>query len=410
MKNLLFWSDILRDNKIYYDDFVEMINSRNSIPSLVESDDPLEIFASLTASLIEGTPLTLLDNSDGADPQNIPAYVEEGPYERTFRNIEAPGELVSELNDPSDEWRLTLFTSGTTGEPTRVDQTLDGITKSVRQSTKHTDDVWAFAYDPTHFAGLQVFFQAIFNLNPLVNIFDVDQNEIGDLIRSYSITHISATPTFYRTRLQQLDGNYQSVKRLTSGGEKFEPSIKEELMGIFPEAEFRNVYALTEIGSLLFSDGETFRIPDRFRNKIKVNEDNELLVHKSLSGGLKKRDSEWFNTGDIIEYADEDANEFKFVGRESDFVNVGGYRVNPHDVEEVINNVEGVVASSVSGRESSVTGNILVAKVETDTNTDRHDVETKIKDSFENLEPWKTPRSIEFVEEVDKSRTGKIIR
>jgi acyl-coenzyme A synthetase/AMP-(fatty) acid ligase len=270
--------------------------------------------------------------------------------------------------------------------------------------------VWAFAYNPTHFAGLQVFFQAVLNCNPMIYIFEQPAMKIGEIINKYGVTHISATPTFYRLRLQQLSGSYESVVRLTSGGEKFEPSLQQSLEKIFSDAKFRNVYAITEAGSLLESEGELFQIPEERSDKIRITEDNELVVHKSLLGKSvsDSLDGDWFHTGDLIE--DVDGDRFRFVGRRSDFVNVGGYRVNPHQVEEHINTVDEVDVAVVSARESSVTGHILVAEIQPTEDVDSDVVKSAVKDKVDELERWKQPRVIDVVDCIDQSRSGKRVR
>jgi acyl-CoA synthetase (AMP-forming)/AMP-acid ligase II len=207
-----------------------------------------------------------------------------------------------------------------------------------------------------------------------------------------------------------LNGEFPTVRRLTSGGERFEPSLRESLQNLFPNAKFRNVYALTEAGSLLESNGELFQIPQRFSDQIRVTEENELAIHKSLlADSVADEVSDgWFYTGDLVEYETE--SQFRFVGRESDFVNIGGYRVNPHEVEEMINNVDSVKAATVTARESSVTGHILVAEVEPIARVDSEVIKERVKSTIEELEKWKQPRIIDIVDEINQSRSGKRVR
>jgi acyl-coenzyme A synthetase/AMP-(fatty) acid ligase len=244
----------------------------------------------------------------------------------------------------------------------------------------------------------------------MIYIFEHSTAQIGDLIRQYSVSHISATPTFYRLRLQRLSDAYDSVVRLTSGGEMFEPSLRESLLEIFPNAKFRNVYAITEAGSLLESDGEIFQIPDDRSNELKISEENELLVHKSLLGQSVQEslEGDWFQTGDMVECVDD--VRFRFVGRKTDFVNVGGYRVNPHEVEKYINSVNGVDAAVVTARESSVTGHILVAEIQVPDGHDAATIKKRVKDATAELEQWKQPRLIDVVDKINQSRSGKRVR
>ena len=62
----------------------------------------------------------------------------------------------------SSRSEITIFTSGTTGQPKKVIHTVSSLTRSVRCNAKYEKQIWLFAYNPTHMAGLQVFFQAFF--------------------------------------------------------------------------------------------------------------------------------------------------------------------------------------------------------------------------------------------------------
>lgn len=407
-----FWVDSKRDVSLGYDDLLDELSERNERRPVVYDDDPAEVFIETLLAMLDGSDLTLLDGEFSSETLQSLGH-NEAAVRRTCPapdvHISDPDDLVRAIEDVPEQWTLSLYTSGTTGTPTRVDQTFDTLTRAVRTDERFGDHVWAFAYNPTHIAGLQVFFQAISNGNPMINVFEQSTHQIGELLDRYDVTHISATPTFYRLRLQGLPGTYESVVRLTSGGEKFEPSVREALADSFPNAEFRNVYATTETGSLLESAGETFRIPESLRDRVEITDENELVVHRSLLGDVSEQvDGDWFHTGDIVEFVDDE--HFRFVGRESDFVNVGGYRVNPHEVEARINELHSVEAAVVTARESSVTGNVLTADVQPADDFDPEVVEEHVKDAVADLDRWKQPRIIDIVDEIARSRTGKRIR
>lgn len=126
-------------------------------------------------------------------------------------------EVVKALQQSASE--ITIFTSGTTGQPKKVIHSVQGLTRSVRCAERYQWQVWAYAYNPTHMAGLQVFFQAFENQNTLVNVFGLARNEVYSLIEKYSVTHISATPTFYRLLLP-LKKNILLYSGLLLGGRK----------------------------------------------------------------------------------------------------------------------------------------------------------------------------------------------
>ncbi|OYR55796.1 AMP-binding protein [Halorubrum halodurans] len=409
----LFWWDIEREIEVSYGELVQRISNREKRHSVLQTSEPDELFTEILIALLTESEFTLLDSEFSSETLSELGF-DARDLEQTEPvpkiEIEDPSDLPKKIRTADDEWTLGIYTSGTTGTPTRVEQTLGTLTQSVRTDERFDDNVWAFAYNPTHIAGLQVFFQAVSNLNPMIYIFEHSVDQIEEVISEYEVTHISATPTFYRLRLQRLGGTYPSVKRLTSGGEMFEPQLKESLKERFPNAKFRNVYALTEAGSLLESNGELFEIPDEKEDQFKITEDNELAVYESLlaESAAEEFDGEWYHTGDEVEFVEGD--EFRFAGRQSDFINVGGYRVNPHDVERRISSIDGVQAAIVRARESSVTGHILTAEVQPVPDADGEVVETAVEEQIGDLERWKQPRIIDIVDEIEKTRSGKRVR
>lgn len=212
-------------------------------------------------------------------------------------------EVIDAIQKSTSE--ITIFTSGTTGQPKKVIHTVSSLTRNVRIGDKYMDQTWAFAYNPTHMAGLQVFFQVFENMNTMINVFNYTRLEVYRLISEHQITHISATPTFYRLLLPY-DKDYSFVKRVTLGGEKSDSHLYDSIRKIFPRAKINNIYASTEAGSLFAAKGDCFQIPENIRSLFKVVDD-ELLIHKSLLG---KSDSfvfegEYYCSADLIEWTDK---------------------------------------------------------------------------------------------------------
>ena len=127
-----------------------------------------------------------------------------------------------------------------------------------------------------------MFFQAFMNQNFLVNVFNKSRAEVYELIENESVTHVSATPTFYRLLLP-FEKAYQTVLRVTLGGEKSDKKLYDSIEKIFPNAKINNVYASTEAGTLFAAKGDCFQIPVAICDKFLIQEE-ELLIHKSLLG------------------------------------------------------------------------------------------------------------------------------
>lgn len=69
------------------------------------------------------------------------------------------------------------------GKPKKVIHSVMTLTRTVRIAERYKDKIWAFAYNPTHMAGLQVFFQALSNCNTLINVFNASRTDIYNAIK-----------------------------------------------------------------------------------------------------------------------------------------------------------------------------------------------------------------------------------
>lgn len=354
-----------------YDDLLRHLNQDNYFP-LLKTHHLFSYFGNLVKALTNDVPLVLLDS-------------DLSPAE-----LDGVDESLVNQSIPLSVKRL----------PSMGD---------VRRGEKYNNQIWAYAYNPTHMAGLQVFFQAFENLNTLINVFNRTRSEIFNLIKKHSITHISATPTFYRLLLPY-ERAYSSVIRLTLGGEKSDGHLYNVIRQIFPSAQINNVYASTEAGSLFAAKGENFQIPASIHDMFQVVDD-ELLIHRSLLGQSDsfRFDGDYYHSGDLIEWINREEGVFKFKSRKNELINVGGYKVNPGEVENVLNAIKGIRQSLVFGKANSVLGNILCAEVQLEEGVRLSELEIRriLKDS---LQDFKIPRRIRFVESFSLTRTGKLKR
>lgn len=390
-----------------YADLLEAVCMDDYVP-LLKTHDIFRYFSNLIKALVNNKPLVLLDSDlslselGGISEEKV--NIVEKLQTRKFFSMD---EVVKALQQSASE--ITIFTSGTTGQPKKVIHSVQSLSRSVRCGERYWGQVWAYAYNPTHMAGLQVFFQAFENQNTLVNVFGLGRNEVYNLIEKYSVTHISATPTFYRLLLP-LEKEYSSVQRITLGGEKSDQCLYDAIHSIFPLAKINNIYASTEAGSLFAAKGDCFQIPASIRDKFMVVDD-ELLIHRSLLGCSESFsfDGDYYHSNDLIEWVNQQEGIFKFRSRKNELINVGGYKVNPGEVELVINAIEGIRQSLVYGRYNSVLGNILCADIQLEDGALLKEVDIR-RQLRDKLQDFKIPRRIKFVETFTLTRTGKLKR
>ncbi len=406
----LFYIDDLDNKKISYKRFFSDLSGISEISVLCKKNSIYEYFLYISASLISQTPIVLLD-SDLSESEIKELCGNGGFLQKnnvTIPEIKSFEEFLSLVKAGASSWTCTLFTSGTTGTPKRISHSLKSLARQAKISPKHSDDVWGFAYNPTHIAGLQVFFQALFNANTIVRLFGIPAKALIETIQKEAITHISATPTFFRM-LPAPDRPIQSVRAITSGGEKFDARAMEKLSKAFPSARIHNIYASTEMGSVLASKGDIFT-PDENTKKLLQIKDGELWIHKSLAGKSENiaLSGEWYNTGDCVEIISENPLSFKFLSRKNEIINVGGYNVNPNEVEQALMEIDGIRAARVFAKKNSILGNIICAEIVSESGELD---ETSIRKRLSNrLQAFKIPRIIKFVETLKSTNTGKLSR
>jgi acyl-CoA synthetase (AMP-forming)/AMP-acid ligase II len=234
-----------------------------------------------------------------------------------------------------------------------------------------------------------------------------------------SVTHASATPTFWRLLVGWLTPQTAQeipLRQITLGGEAASGSLLERLRDLFPQAKITHIYAGTEFGSAIaVSDGRP-GLPE----SVLEHSDGASVEMRIVAGELQVRSdagmlgyhgaedepSRWHSTGDLVEIRD---GRIHFVGRTTEVINVGGAKVHPLPVEEVIAGVAGVVVVSVYGRENPITGNIVAADVVAAPDFREEEIERAIRAACESLPPAARPRRIRFVTEI-ATQGSKLVR
>ncbi len=115
----------------------------------------------------------------------------------------------------------------------------------------------------------------------------------------------------------------------------------------------------------------------------------------------------WFHTGDLG-HRDVDGF-FVLVDRKDDLIITSGYNVYPREVEEVLYTHAKVSEAAVVGVPDPVRGQAVKAYVVLKTGHEAA-AEEIVADCRSKIAAFKVPRIIEFVRELPKTATGKILR
>jgi long-chain acyl-CoA synthetase len=254
-------------------------------------------------------------------------------------------------------------------------------------------------YKPTVFPGVPAMYLAINQLR------DVEQYNLKS-IRA-CVSGSAALPLEVQRRFEELTGG-----RLVEGFGMSESS---------PLSHANPIYGHRKTGSIgvpvSSTDAKIVDIETGTRD-LKVGEVGELVVSgpqvmkgywnnpeetaKTLRGG-------WLYTGDIARM-DEDGF-FYIEDRKKDMVNIGGFKVFPREIEEILYEHPKIKEVVVAGVQHRVRGEILVAHVVPKNGGDVRALKREIRQFAEQrLSTYKVPRRIEIVSEIPKTFIGKALR
>jgi acyl-coenzyme A synthetase/AMP-(fatty) acid ligase len=320
------------------------------------------------------------------------------------------------------EW--VLFTSGTTGLPKMAAHSLAALTGAIapRQANEKADGekiVWGTFYDIRRYGGLQILLRALIGGASL--ILSEGGEAVGDfLVRlaDRGVTHLTGTPSHWRRALMSPMIGRIAPRYVRLSGETADQAVLDGLKAQFPYAAMGHAYASTEAGvGFEVTDGlEGFPAdfigregPVEMRVVEGVLQIRSPRAAQFYIGGEDSRENEgWVDTGDMVERRGE---RYYFAGRRDGVINVGGLKINPEEVEAVINRHPGVALSRVSGRRNPITGAIIVADVVLDAGAG----DASMRDALvafcrANLPAFKVPALIRFVEKLELTPAGKLAR
>ena len=260
-----------------------------------------------------------------------------------------------------------------------------------------------------------------------------------ELLEKYKITNLASTPTVYRlfVSCKDIEKKFKltSLRHCISAGEPLNPEVIKKWREMFNLKIYDGI-GMTEIMVYLSNipgmkikpgscgkpqPGHICAILDNKGNPLPINEPGILAIRKNDPGLFteywNKKDitknsfkNDWFLTGDIL-YKD-DEGYYWFSGRDDDLIMASGYRISPFEVESSLISHPEVLEAAVVASPDDLRGVIVKAYIilkEDDKASD--DLIKEIQDYTKRISaPYKYPREIEFVEELPKTQSGKIMR
>lgn len=426
-------------NPIYTADEIGYIINNGDVKVVVTLDLLLPLMDKMN-SLLPNVDHYIICDTPKENDQSISLETLSGfPKMKSFTTVLASGQLdfvEPELQD--DDVAIILYTSGTTGKPKGAMLTH----KNLYSNAKDVSDYLKMNETDRVITALPMFhvFCLTVSLNaPLMNgatmliVPRFSPKEVFQLAKNYEATVFAGVPTMYNFLLQLPDANpedLQSLRLCISGGasmpvallknfeQKFNVAISEGygLSEASPVTCFNPLDRTRKPGSIGTSIlNVENKVVNEIGEELPVGQVGELIVRgPNVMKGYYKMPEDtdaairdgWLYTGDL---ATMDADGyFYIVDRKKDMINVGGFNVYPREVEEVLYSHPEIVEVAVLGVPDPNHGEAVKCYVVS--KNPGLTEEVLLTYCSEHLAKYKIPSTIDFLEELPKNTTGKILR
>lgn len=312
---------------------------------------------------------------------------------------------------------LVLFSSGTSGKPKGAVHDFSKLLEKFNTVRKSMRTVNFLLFD--HWGGLNTMFHTLSNGGVVLTLRDRKPDSICAFIEEHKIELLPASPTFLNLMLMsKANKSYDlsSLKLITYGTEPMPKSTLERLKNNFPEVKLLQTYGLIELGVMRSksesNDSLWVKIGgDGYKTRV-VNNLLEIKASSAMLGYLNApspfTEDNWFMTGDEVEVKGE---FIKILGRKSEIINVGGEKVYPQEVENVIQELDNIAEVTVYGIKNSIMGNIVCAKIRLIDKEDKKSFVRRLKIYCkEKLQSFKVPVKVIIDENEQYNERFKKVR
>ena len=307
--------------------------------------------------------------------------------------IESSKLKVMENFECGDDVLYVIFTSGSTGAPKAVCVSVSGTLNRFEWMWKEypftSSDVTCFKTSVNFVDYIWEVFGALLKGSPLAVPLEEETKDprlLADVIQRLNVTRLTLVPSYIRYLLEYTTSS-DSLKSLThciSSGEPLSLSLAKKFLRALPSCKLLNLYGTSEISADITYFEVTSEYVEKTGNSfvpigkpianvmIDVIDPNtgdviskdssipgELVTYgvcvansylnsndKSLvTSGLKS-----FNTHDLVHY--NSSGDFMYIGRRDHQIKVRGVRINPSEIEAMLEKNSSIERAVVAADES----------------------------------------------------------
>lgn len=351
---------------------------------------------------------------------------------------DSPISYTVNASDPA----LLCFTSGTSASPKGVIRTSETITANARiysETIRLTPQDRVMIAPPfTHVFGLCCVANAIFHGAPIVLLPLYTPQEYARTIAEGKPTVIFTAPAHVAAALKGglLDGvDLSSIREVVIAGSVCPPEVAKAFEDRMPNGRAGGLFGMTECVLVAQTPidagpevrhhsvgratrGIEARVADLEGNVLPSGAEGELqLFGYSLLPGYHNNEAAnqasftedgWFRTGDLA-VIDADGN-IAICGRVKDLINRGGIKINPTDIENLVDSHEKVLQSAVVPMPDDVYGERACLFVVPQSGCSLTLAEVNAFLSDHGVAKMRWPEHLVIIDEMPMTPTRKIVK
>lgn len=346
----------------------------------------------------------------------------------------------------ADDLVLVHYTSGTTGRPKGAMISESGTIWMIPWAQyaldiRPDDMFWGFA-DPAWIYALFTVGTSVLCMGGSLLVYGgrLEAQTWYEIMERHEVTIFAAAPTMYRMIMaagETLPKDYKiKARRFTATGEYLDPKVNQWFKEHFGVG-ISDGYGLTEVGMVLCNypfmpeklgamgrplPGFEVRLMNEDGREVPQGETGTVMVKRHdffLGRGYWKEPEkwqgcfvggDWYNTADLAAM-DSDGYLF-YKGRDDDVISSAGYRIGPAEVESAVMKHPAVAEVAAVGKPDPLRVEIVKAFVVLKGGyKPSEDLTKEIQDLVRNsYAAHLYPREIEYVSELPKTESGKIMR
>ena len=258
---------------------------------------------------------------------------------------------------------LVLFTSGSSGEVKAVVHRSDRLLGAYRKPGRARVTIPFMLFD--HIGGLNTLLQVLASGGTVVVAPDRDPMTICALVARHRVQVLPTTPTFLNLLLlsDYRAHDLSSLDTVAYGAERMPAALLGRLADALPGVRLVQNYGLSEAGIVRTrpaADGSLWMAIGDDGCETRVRDGLLEIRTSSMMVGYLNHPSPftedgWLMTGDRVEVR---AGFLRILGRASDIINIGGEKVYPAELEDLIATMPDVIEVVVSAESNAITGQI----------------------------------------------------